>query len=594
MSPAHRRTPVLRGLGLLSLGLAAVVLSGCLTSNAFPVANAKQEPILLAQADAATEGAEPVQDSSPSGAFLAGLQASRDSDLGSAAAFMLETLENDTDNMELLGRTFMLVAAEGRHEDAVRLAGRLLDLPEGNKGLAELVIVVDNLVRGDLGSARQRLEAMGESGLGSVLRPGIGAWMTLGDGDLDAAEAELGPLKERGGFKVLYLLHLALMSEIAAQESRAQALYEQALAESGEPSLRLVRLAGSFFEGTDPQRARDLYGSFLEDSGGSSLIKAIIARMDAGEAPPREVADWRGGVAEFLFNMASLLSQERAQEVALVHLRQALRMRPDFDIARVLLGEILQNQNRGRAAIAAYESVPESSPWSYLTRLRIADQLSDLEEYEEAARVLENLAGAFPDQVDPLARLGDIFRNRERFEEAEKAYDRAFARVGETLNRHWSLYYFRGIVRERQGKWDLAEGDFLKALELEPEQPFVMNYLAYSWVEQKQNLDEAKAMLVRAVELRPEDGYIVDSLGWVYYRLGEYQAGVEQLERAVELRPQDPTINDHLGDAYWRVGRKPEARFQWRRALSLDPEEDQIEIIRKKIREGLPADGNDI
>lgn len=588
MPSASLKPAVSRGLGLISLSLSAAVLSGCLTFDAFPVANAKQDPVLVAQADGATEISDAAPLPTPSGAYLAGLQAGRDSDLGHAADYMLETLENDPENQDLLSRTFMLVAAEGRYEDAVRLAHEVMALPEGNKALAQLVLTIDALARDDLEDARTHLDSMDGSGLGAVLAPGISAWMTLGGGDLDAAEAEMAPLKDRGGFKVLYLLHMALMSEIAAQESRAQAFYEQALAESGEPSLRLVRLAGSFFERTDPESAQELYLAFLEDSGGSSLIKSIVARMEAGEPPPREVSDVTAGVAEFLFNMASLLSQERAQEIALVHLRQALRLHPDFDIGRVLLGEILQSQSRGEAAIAAYESVTESSPWFYLTRLRMADQLSDLERYEDAARVLENLAGAYPDQVDPLARLGDIFRNRERFEEAEKAYDRAFARVSEVLERHWSLFYFRGIVRERQGKWDLAEGDFLKALDLNPEQPFVMNYLAYSWVEQKQNLDQAKAMLVRAVELRPDDGYIVDSLGWVYYRLGEYPAGVEQLERAVELRPQDPTINDHLGDAYWRVNRKSEARFQWRRALSLDPEEDQIPLIEQKIKEGLP------
>jgi tetratricopeptide (TPR) repeat protein len=384
------RTPLSRGLGLLSLGLAAAALSGCLTFDAIPVANAKQDLILVAQADGAAEVSEAVDESTPSGAYLAGLQAGRDSDLRHAADFMLETLENDPENENLLSRTFMLVAAEGRHEDALRLARQVMALPEGNKALAQLVLTIDALVRDDLEDARAHLDSMDGSGLGAVLSPGIGAWMTLGAGNLDAAEDEMGPLKDRGGFKVLYLLHLALM----AQENRAQAFYEQALAESGEPSLRLVRLAGSFFERTDPERAQELYGAFLEDSGGSSLIKAILARMEAGGPPPREVSDAKAGVAEFLFNMASLLSQERAQEIALVHLRQALRLRPEFDIGKVLLGEILQAQSRGEAAIAAYESVPESSPWYYLTRLRVADQLSDLERYDDAARVLENLAGA--------------------------------------------------------------------------------------------------------------------------------------------------------------------------------------------------------
>ena len=128
-------------------------------------------------------------------------------------------------------------------------------------------------------------------------------------------------------------------------------------------------------------------------------------------------------------------------------------------------------------------------------------------------------------------------------------------------DRHWRLFYVRGIAFERLGEWPKAEADFLRALELEPDQPLVLNYLGYTWVEQGRNLDEARTMIEKAVELRPDDGYIVDSLGWVAYRLGDFEEAVRQLELAVELVPGDPIINDHLGDAYWQVGRLNEARF---------------------------------
>jgi Flp pilus assembly protein TadD len=99
-------------------------------------------------------------------------------------------------------------------------------------------------------------------------------------------------------------------------------------------------------------------------------------------------------------------------------------------------------------------------------------------------------------------------------------------------------------------------------------------------------------MIKTAVELRPTDGYIVDSLGWVYYRLGRYEEAVTELERAIELRPADPVINDHLGDAYWKVGRRNEARFQWNHARDLDPEEDELPKILDKIENGLPDPAN--
>jgi tetratricopeptide (TPR) repeat protein len=347
-------------------------------------------------------------------------------------------------------------------------------------------------------------------------------------------------------------------------------------------------VAGNFFERSgDLDRAREVYRSFLERNPNSLLAIAALQRVDAGGVPESEVANAAEGVAEALFNLASLLSKERAEEVALIHAHLALRLKPDFTVARILIGEILQGQDRSREAIAAYRAVPGDSPFSWMVRLRIAEELERLDATEEAVAELEGLAELRPDRFEPLFRLGNMLRAKERFEEAAAAYDRAIERVAEPRREHWTMFYFRGIARERTENWALAEADFLQALDLEPEQPFVMNYLAYSWIEKKLHLDRAKGMLVRAVELRPDDGYIVDSLGWVYFRLGEYSKGVTYLERAVELRPQDPVINDHLGDAYWRVGRHQEARFQWRRALSLGPEAADAPLIEKKIDSGL-------
>ena len=131
-----------------------------------------------------------------------------------------------------------------------------------------------------------------------------------------------------------------------------------------------------------------------------------------------------------------------------------------------------------------------------------------------------------------------------------------------------------------------------KALEMQPEQPHVLNYLGYSWIDQGVNLDEGMKMIKRAVDQRPDDGYIVDSLGWAFYRIGNYDEAVKNLERAIDLKPEDPTINDHLGDAYWRVGRTLEAKFQWAHARDLKPEPDELPKITAKIDNGLPEDTN--
>ena len=277
---------------------------------------------------------------------------------------------------------------------------------------------------------------------------------------------------------------------------------------------------------------------------------------------------------------------------ALLYARLALYLRPGFDVADLLLGEILDGLNQPGRAIAAYEAVPASSPLRWSAELRVATDLDDLGRTDEAIARLNRMASERTDRADALIALGDILRGRGRWSEAVDAYDRALSRVDVRNRRLWRPLYARGISLERSKHWKRAEKDFLAALDLVPDQPFVLNYLGYSWVDQGLNLKKAQEMIKKAVKLRPKDGYIVDSLGWVYYRLGNYADAVREMERATELRPEDPVINDHLGDAYWRVGRKTEARFQWLRALGLKPTADNEAMIRKKLKAGLKPPAN--
>jgi tetratricopeptide (TPR) repeat protein len=547
---------------------------------------------VAASNDVSADAAAP--QGSPFGAYLAGHYAGRQQDVSSAADFMLQALASDPENEQLLDRTFVLNAADGRRDKAVELA-RIVSSTNPDQGLAGLVLAIDAAARGDMDEAEDFLTRLPEKGLNTITGPLLRSWVTAAKGDPDAAIERAASLRNRNGFGVFYKLHVALINDVAGRMDAAKVAYEEALEAAGRPTLRLTWVVGNFFERTgEVDRAAELYRDVLGRNPDSTLFEAALARLETGRKPRPSVATPVEGMAETLFNLASLLSQERAEEIALVHAYLALWLRPDFEVAHILIGEVLQGQGRGAEAIAVYRKIPAQSPFSWMAGLRIADQLESLDRIDEAAAEFEVLAAARPARFEPLYRLGSLLRNKERFAEAVSAYDRAVERIGKPDRRHWSLFYFRGISLERISQWPRAEKDFLLALDLQPDQPFVLNYLAYSWVEKKLNLDKAKSMLARAVELRPDDGFIVDSLGWVYYRLGEYKKGVKFLERAVELRSQDPVINDHLGDAYWRVGRRQEARFQWRRALSLKPEADTIPIIEGKIRDGLKASGKDI
>jgi len=200
---------------------------------------------------------------------------------------------------------------------------------------------------------------------------------------------------------------------------------------------------------------------------------------------------------------------------------------------------------------------------------------------------LRTLVAEKTDRIDAALTLADLLRGKERFADAVAAYDTAVSRLKGSSERYWPIYFGRGICLERVKQWPRAEADMKKALELSPDQPYVLNYLGYSWIDQGVHLDDGMKMLKRATELRPDDGAVTDSVGWAYYRLGQFDQAVEWLERASEQKGDDATVVEHLGDAYWHVGRKREARFEWERALNQKPEKDRIPKLQDKLVNGL-------
>jgi Flp pilus assembly protein TadD len=272
---------------------------------------------------------------------------------------------------------------------------------------------------------------------------------------------------------------------------------------------------------------------------------------------------------------------------AIVYLRLSLYLAPKNGLATVTLADIFERLKQYEQAIEVYDSVGEDSPLRVNADIQTALLLETLGKTEEAQKRLQDIVNEKPKNEEALTALGNLQRSRKQFAEAAATYTKALALSSKAEKSIWSLYYYRGIAYERQKQWPKAEADFKKALELFPDQPLVLNYLGYSWVDQGINLDEAFKMLRRAVELRPTDGYVVDSLGWAHFKLGQYDQAVKELERAIELKASDPVINDHLGDAYWRVGRKLEGHFQWNHARDLKPEPEDLDRILKKIENGL-------
>lgn len=527
-------------------------------------------------------------DTTLSGAYLSGRHAQFRRDPSKASDYFLSVLERDPKNPDLLRRAFLLLTSSGRAKEGFALAERLLAETQKNADLAKLALSIRDAEDGKFDDAVERLSSLPAAGLNLFALPLIRAWLFMGQNNIDEALSALESNLSNEGVAVLYGAHLGLINDLAGNTDKAAARYDEAAKKRDTPNLRLTILAGSFYERTGRKDdAKALYDRYMAANPDSPMLEGAYKRLTSGGTPPRPVANALDGLAEALFSLAGALRQQDSIGTSLFT-RLALEVKPNFPMAKILVAEILESNLRREQAIEVYGSVEKGTPYSWTARLRIASNLDSLERTDEAVRTLKAMAEERKDRYDSLVSLGDIMRRRERYKEAADAYTLAKERIPEIAKRHWPVLYASGIAHERLKKWDQAEKDFLKALELEPNQPFVLNYLGYSWVELGKNLDRARGMIEQAVARRPRDGYIVDSLGWVLYQLGDIKGAVKNMERAVELRPEDPVINDHLGDVLWQAGRKIEARFQWRRALSLEPEKDLIPKIEKKIKEGIP------
>jgi tetratricopeptide (TPR) repeat protein len=523
---------------------------------------------------------------SPFGAYLAGLYARAIGDSSSAAEFYAAAISADTDP-ELSRGAFRALLAAGRIDDAIAQAKIIEDDAQGD-GLAPIAIAIGAIRRGDFDEADRQLDTVPLSGMNVLLLPVAKAWVRVGQGRADEAIEALDPLRRSEQSRAFRLFHEALIYDLTEQREKAEEAYRALVDDRATRSLRIVQAYGLFLmRAQRAEEARALLNEYLPpDATSGALVED--ARLSLEAEPPRPlVVSAAQGIAEALHGAVRFMFQNGDRESAAIYAQLALHLSPSLDVVRLLLGTLQESAQQWESAIATYRQVDPATPFGWNARLRIAASLRRLGKSSEAMALLRAMGDERVDRTDALIDLGDMLRGEQRWREAVDAYTKAIDRSGPPSPSNWGYYYSRGIALERSKRWPEAERDFLQALELQPEQPQVLNYLGYSWVEQGLNLDRARGMLERAVDLRPRDGYIIDSLGWVLYQLGDYDGAVENLERAIGLQPSDPVINDHLGDAYWRVGRKREARYQWERALIFDPEADVEKVIRRKLREGL-------
>ncbi len=542
--------------------------------------------------DASTEQEVPNLGKSLFGNYLAGRHAQFEANPAFAIEYYRSALKKTPDNVDLLRRLAALYISEGKIKPAIALAQRLTKMSAEKSNISWLVLALAEVKVEKYIIASELIDRLPDAGLNTFSVPMIRAWLLAGQKKYDEALKILDKKTANKGLQALFGIHGALISELAGRNEDAEKRFVKTTALRKNANLRLTMLFGNFYERTgQPQKAKAIYDRYKTRRPSTSMLDSAYERLKSGKKPKPNNNSARDGVGEALFSLGFAI-QNQSPRQTVIFSQLAVYLRPSFTIAKLLLAESLDGNERLEDAIKVYLSVAKDPAYAWTARLRIANNLDRLDDTEDAIGELKAMSEENPARIDALINMGNILQRHKRYAESNKAYEQAKSRIPKLKTQHWSLFYSNGISYERIKKWPLAEKEFLKALELRPNHPSVLNYLGYSWVEQGLHLDRAQKMIRSAVKQRPRDGYIIDSLGWVLYRLGDMKGAVKQLERAVELRPEDPTINDHLGDIYWAVGRKNEAAFQWNRALTLEPEKDIIPKIKLKLKEGLPKDAN--
>lgn len=519
------------------------------------------------------------------GQFLAGQAALRDGRNREAADYFGVAGVLGDDPGVIGERTFTALLLSGEVSRAALIAPRGEDANEAVKRLGTLTRVVELLASNKGKDAKALLTAEPIGFPHRQVATLLGPWAAAAAGDLEGATVQPTLQNDR---LVQYFGQLgqARLFERARRYDEAETDYKALTGTVATAGLFTLDY-GAFLERRKRHAdAVALYDQALAANPTDAALLAARTRAAAKGAPP-PVSTIRQGAAQNLLACAATFAGEGQGQFALAYLRLALRLDPQREEAWFLVADLLNQADDHQGAVAALGHVLPTSTQYGAAQNKLAWTYQQAGDKARALEVARRSFAAAPQDREAQIVLADLLRANERWDESVAVLDSLVAR--EAARPDWRVLYLRGIALERAGRWPEAERDLQAALSANPDEPELLNFLGYSWIDRNEKLPEALAMIQKAVAARPQSGAMLDSLGWAYYRLGDYKTAVEKLEAAVELEPGDPDVNGHLGDAYWRAGRQIEARFQWRRVLSLEPDDRQKAEAEAKLKNGLDA-----
>ncbi|MDC9700937.1 MAG: tetratricopeptide repeat protein [Alphaproteobacteria bacterium] len=538
-----------------------------------------------------TARSEIVRSSSLYSAYLMARQAELDYTPSKAARYYRDAYNYDPDNRVFLNYTILFDVMNGKIDSAAQLSRSMIRI-ERSHYLSRLVLAVEAVGFRQYNVALRHLSyASTANDKGAIVVSSIGllsAWLYEALGDTDRAISFVEEIDVEKWFDLYRFYHAALINDFSGKKEEAAVWFEK-VNPLGSGVLRILDSYTSFLlRNGEHEQVKEIAQSFQKEAQSSLLITKWQENILQLQVMESVVKSTQMGFAEVLYNFGTMLGTKSGEELSAVYLQLSLYLFPGSAFTLVRLADIYGDWKRHDLAVGLYARVPDFSLFKSYAEIRRASSYKVLNQTGKMIYILQKMVKKDPDDIELIAKLGNVYLGRKQFAKAIEVYSSGIDQVSVPQKKHWRLFYLRGIALDRSNEWAKAEKDLLESLKLYSNHPLVLNYLGYSWIEKGIYLGEAMKMITRSAEIRPNNGNIIDSLGWSYYKLGDYESAVSVLERALDLKPSDPVINDHLGDCYWKVGRKTEALYKWTHSLNLDPSLENLVRIKDKIEKGLP------
>jgi len=512
-----------------------------------------------------------------SGTYLSWIIAEKNGNFKKAFDLVSKTKSSLTE-IDILKKAFFLSLNHGDWETTIFFAKRIDNL-DSNFFFSKLVLATHEFITGDPKKSEQLFKKIDFSITNKKFINIILAWINFSFNNNPQILNEINGKEIRPeNCSPLECLHSALLNEISGKTEKSNKFFEKL--RINNQSYRILEiLLVNYLE----KKEIDSYKEILEKLKNENLSVSNFNNLTNIKKQFSPIENPNDGLAEVFLNIAGWFYENKIYDISSYFCNIGLKIRPDFYSLKFLLANVYEKLGYKEALLDFLNDSSQPNIYDlHLSKIKLR-ALNSLEKKDKSIQILKKLLKRNPDNNEVILILADSLRSIGKFKESIAYYDNVIEKIDQEDPRYWNIFYSRGISYERIKKWKLAERDFLLSLKLNPEAPYVLNYLGYSWLERKKNLKKALDLIKTASEIQPNDAYITDSLGWAYFLLGEYEMSIKILEHAIRMLPSDPTLNDHLGDAYWKVGRKFEAISQWKKVLVFKPNKELKRKVEQKI-----------